>query len=308
MSALTDFHFLRPLWLIALLPAVLLWWAYRRQADSTRRWLAVIDPALLRHLTVGAKATGRLRPGDGLLAAWVIGTLAVAGPAWQREPSPFAGDSPPVMLVLRITPSMQTGDLQPTRLQRAQQKIEDLLTLQPRQAAGLIAYAGSAHLVLPPTRDSSVVITMARALSPEVMPKQGDALADAIALARKVLADGGEGGSVLLLADEASPEQAAALRSTPRDGPPVTVLAMLPQGMTIPAGLQQATTALGARIEAATIDQSDVTAIGRSLARASATVTRPGEQQRWRDAGWYLTPLLALIVLLWFRRGWAILS
>lgn len=308
MTALTDFHFLRPLWLIALLPAVLLWWAYRRQADSTRRWLAVIDPALLHHLTVGAGATGLLRPGDALLAAWIVGTLAVAGPAWQREPSPFAADSPPVMLVLRVTPSMQTPDLQPTRLQRAQQKIEDLLKLQPRQAAGLIAYAGSAHLVLPPTRDSSVVVTMARALSPEVMPKQGDALADAIALARKVLADGGEGGSVLLLADAASPEQATALRGMPRDGPRVTVLAMLPQGTTLPAGLQQAATALGARVEAATIDQADVTAIGHSLARAGTAVMRPGEQQRWRDAGWYLTPLLALIVLLWFRRGWAILS
>jgi Ca-activated chloride channel family protein len=94
----------------------------------------------------------------------------------------------------------------------------------------------------------------------------------------------------------------------PRDGTPVTVLAMLPQGMTIPAGLQQAAAALGARIEAATIDQADVAAIGHSLARTGAAVTRPGEQQRWRDAGWYLTPLLALIVLLWFRRGWAILS
>jgi Ca-activated chloride channel family protein len=83
---------------------------------------------------------------------------------------------------------------------------------------------------------------------------------------------------------------------------------MLPQGMAIPAGLQQAATALGARIEAARIDQSDVTAIGQSLARAGAAAARPGEQQRWRDAGWYLTPLLALIVLLWFRRGWAILS
>ena len=43
-------------------------------------------------------------------------------------------------------------------------------------ASGLIAYAGSAHLVLPPTTDGTVVTTMASALAPDVMPRQGDAL------------------------------------------------------------------------------------------------------------------------------------
>ncbi|HEY8290776.1 MAG TPA: hypothetical protein VIG49_15985, partial [Acetobacteraceae bacterium] len=127
MTGLAAFHFLRPLWLLALLPAVLLWWAYRRQADSTRRWRAVIDPTLLRHFVVADHASTWLRPVDALLASWIVGTLAVAGPAWQREPSPFAADAPPVMIVLRVTPSMLAHDLQPTRLQRAQQKIADLL-------------------------------------------------------------------------------------------------------------------------------------------------------------------------------------
>lgn len=304
---MTAFHFLRPLWLLALLPALLLWWSSRRRADPTRRWREAIDPELLRHFVVGARAGGWLRPRDALLAAWVVGTLAVAGPTWQREPSPFAADAPPVMLVLRVTPSMQATDLPPSRLERAKEKIADLLALEPGQAFGLVAYAGTAHLVLPPTRDASVVNTMAQALSPDIMPKAGDALADAVALARRVLAEGGAGGSVLVLADEAAAGQSA-LRSAGANASPVALLAMLPRGRSPGAGLQEAATALGTGIVAASVDNADVAAIASHFARVGAVQTRPGEVARWRDAGWYLVPVLALVVLLWFRRGWVVLG
>jgi Ca-activated chloride channel family protein len=33
----------------------------------------------------------------------------------------------------------------------------------------------------------------------------------------------------------------------------------------------------------------------------------PGsDSQRWRDEGYWLTPLLAVLLLLWFRPGWVI--
>lgn len=305
---MTAFHFLRPLWLLALLPALPLWWSSRRRADPTRRWRGAIDPELLRHFVVGAPTGGWLRPRDALLAAWAVGTLAVAGPTWQREPSPFAADAPPVMLVLRVTPSMQATDLPPSRLERAKEKIADLLALEPGQAFGLVAYAGTAHLVLPPTRDASVVNTMARALSPGIMPKAGDALADAVALARRVLAEGGAGGSVFVLADEAAGGQSAALGGAGANAAPVALLAMLPRGRSPGAGLREAAAALGADITTASVDNADIASIAGHFARVGAVQTRPGEVARWRDAGWYLLPVLALVVLLWFRRGWVVLG
>jgi len=303
----SAFHFLRPCWLLALLPAIVLWWVFRRQADNARRWRRVIDPTLLRHFQVGAPVSTWLRPNDAVLAAWVFGALAVAGPTWQREPSPFAADAPPLMLVLRVTPSMQTPDLPPTRLTRAAEKITDLLARNPDEPVGLIAYAGSAHLVLPPTRDPTVVRSMAEALAPAVMPKQGDALPDALMLARRVLADGGEGGSVLVLADEANAGLAGRLQAI-GSGLPIAILAMLPPAREPGSGLREAASALGADLMQARIDTSDVDALARRALASRSTVTRPGETERWRDAGWYLVPLLALAVLLWFRRGWVVLG
>jgi Ca-activated chloride channel family protein len=210
------------------------------------------------------------------------------------------------MLVLRVTPSMKATDLKPSRLERAKEKIADLLDAAPGQAFGLIAYAGSAHLVLPPTHDAGVVRSMAQALSPEIMPRQGDALADAMALAQHVLAEGGDGGSVLLLADEASAEEAQVLRNV--QGAPAAVLAMLPAGRAPGPGLRAAASALDAEILVAAADRSDVGALARRFGRPGSAEPKPGEAERWRDAGWYLVPVIGLIVLLWFRRGWVVLG
>ena len=66
---------------------------------------------------------------------------------------------------------------------------------------------------------------MAQALSPEIMPKEGDDLSSALALAQSVLAGNGQGGSILVVADAVAGEQVALLKAA---AVPVTFLAALP--------------------------------------------------------------------------------
>ena len=54
-----------------------------------------------------------------------------------------------------------------------------------------------------------------------------------------------------------------------------------------------------------TIDNADVTAIARRLADAPGAPVA-GATERWEDRGYWLAPLIALIGLLWFRRGWVL--
>lgn len=304
-DVLANFHFLRPWGLLLLMPAVVLWWMARQAADTTRRWSEVIDPALLKALVVGGTGGPRFGPHDLLLLAWLITALAVAGPTWQRSPSPFAEQAAPAMIVLKVTPSMTTPDLAPTRLDRARQKLADLLEARDGMPAGLIAYSGSAHLVLPPTADAAVVLGMADALSPAIMPREGDRLSDAVALAAKVLRDGGQGGSIVVVADTVAPGQTEALRQM-ASHPPVVLFAMAPPAaVDADASLSAAVSALDAREVVTTIDNADVTAIARRLADAPG-VAAAGEAERWEVAGYWLVPLIALIGLLWFRRGWVV--
>ncbi|WP_018259653.1 VWA domain-containing protein [Methylobacterium sp. WSM2598] len=301
MSAFAAFHFERPAWLLLLLPAAALWYLERRGSDETQRWRRVIDPELLRHLLVGRKSRSWFSPNALLLAVWVLAAFAVAGPAWEREPSPFADAKPPVMVVLRVAPTMMTPDLAPTRLDRARQKLADLLKLREGASTGLIAYSGSSHLVLPPTPDATVVLNLAQALSPEIMPREGDDIAGAAALADRVLAGGGHGGSILLVADTTA--GAAGGLGPSRLGHPATVFALLPPDQDR-GRLADVARSLDADLVATTVDQADVEAVARRLDRTGRAAEVAGEGQHWKEAGYWLTPLLALLTLLWFRSGW----
>ncbi|AWJ93735.1 VWA domain-containing protein (plasmid) [Azospirillum baldaniorum] len=307
---LSELHVLRPWWLLLLIPAVALWWLDRRTGDPLRPWRAAMAPELLAHLTVGGGANRRFAPGTLLLFGWFVGIVAMAGPTWRREPSLFADAAPPAMIVLRVTPTMTAPDLPPTRLERARQKISDLLDRREGAATGLVAYSGSAHLVLPPTTDKDVVLTMARALSPEIMPREGDQLAQAVALAARVLAEGKRGGSLVVLADAVAPDQANALRSTGQsaDRPPTVLWAMLPPDRAAQdTTLQNAATTLDARLVEVTPDPTDAASVARRLDSATApAATAQGDEARWQDAGYWLTPLIAALVLGWFRRGWSL--
>ena len=220
MNSLADFHFIRPAWLL-LAPVVIgIWWLARQSQDPLRGWRAMMDPELLAALTVGRAGRDRWR-GAGLLAAWLLAVVAAAGPTWRPEPSPFADDPVPIMLVLKANETMEQADLMPNRMERARLKVADLAAERKGQPLGLVTYAGTAHLVLPPTRDTSLVATMAAEISPEIMPKEGDDLAGALQVAARTLGD--KGGSIVVFADTVAESTGNAIARLPL-GMPLTGL------------------------------------------------------------------------------------
>ena len=144
--------------------------------------------------------------------------------------------------------------------------------------------------------------------SPDVMPRQGDRLADAVELATKVLTDARAGGSILVIADTVAQDQVSALENAkPANGPPVTLLAMAPPArVSADAALNDAAKALDARLLEPTPDTSGVETLASRLRGSVWSDDVAGEGAQWRDEGYWLTPIVALISLAWFRRGWLI--
>ncbi|WP_413991114.1 vWA domain-containing protein [Labrys okinawensis] len=304
MHSLAAFHFIRPLWLLALLPALGLFLLQHYRSDTAQRWRRVIDPDLLQYLLVGSERRSRFTPNGLLLLVWILAITAISGPTWRLEASPFADNKPPVMVVLKVTASMTTKDLAPTRLDRARQKLSDLLALREGASTGLIVYGGSAHLVLPPTADKDVVLSMAGALSPGIMPADGDALSSAMAMADGLLSQNDEGGSILVLADTVAGDQINALSGlTLKHG--VTILALLgPNEDT--SELADAARALGADLIPTTVEQADIATVDSAIDRSQRTTAVAGQGRSWREAGYWLVPALLLFTLGWFRRGWVV--
>ncbi len=300
MSFLGDFHFIRPAWLLLSPVVVWFWWMGRKTQDPLRGWRAAMDRDLLGALTVGADKRSRWR-GAGLLIAWLLAVVAVAGPTWRPEPSPFADDPVPVMLVLKAGETMERSDLLPSRMERARLKVADFAAARKGQPLGLVTYAGSAHLVLPPTRDTSVVATMAAEISPAIMPRKGDDLVAALQLAELTL--GNAGGSIVVIADmvpEGSENGLADFHADSRV--PVYLLGIARADTPEWDSLQSAASPLGTQVTPMTPDSADVAALVKRTATAPVAGGDAGEGIRWAEAGWWLVPVIALLSLLDFRR------
>ena len=91
------------------------------------------------------------------------------------------------MIALSVAPTMGQTDVAPSRLERAKQKVRDLLAARAGARTGLIAYSGTAHLVMPMTEDRAVIEPFLAALTPELMPVQGNNTIAATALAANVM-------------------------------------------------------------------------------------------------------------------------
>lgn len=319
MSGFEAFHFLRPAWLLLLIPAGLVVWSILTQQNPARSWQAVISPELLKHLAIREQQRrSRIRPASLLAFLLAVGIIALAGPAWQKEPTPFTEDEAALFIVLKVTPTMLAQDIQPSRLSRAAQKVSDLLELRPGSKTGLIAYAGSAHLVMPLTSDPGVIGYFSAELQPDVMPVEGDDPVRAVELARQRLADSGLPGSVVLIADSIDDVSIQALAgSGKKESADVHILAMaagpevVPPDGSPPApaldedSMQRAARAGGGSLVLATPDRSDVQRLNVRIDRSIASAPVQ-EGERWKDAGYFLLPLFAVFFLLFFRPGGAV--
>ncbi len=316
MSSFADLHFLRPAWLWLLIPAMLVWWLMWRRHDRLRGWRQSIAPHLLPHLLVGStNVQSRVRPVYLVGLFWLLAIFSLAGPSWQHEAAPFAQEQAVLVILLKVTPTMQAGDVQPNRLRRAAYKIEKLLERRPDTRAALVAYAGSAHRVIPFTHDHKLISEFANELAPEIMPKTGEALVDAVKLGNELINRADVPGSILLVADSIDKSQFNDLQGMASVPVQLWAIAATQDVVPVPgsppappldaAQMKEAAGILKGDMIPISTDDSDIEAIDRRIGR-SMTRNSSSEGERWQDAGYWLVPLLVLLALFWFRQGWVV--
>jgi Ca-activated chloride channel homolog len=330
IATLSQFHLMRPEWLWAAVPALILTallWRLRKRSGG---WSDVIAPDLLPFL-VGETAAARgpnLLP--FILAGWLLAALAASGPSWEKIPQPVHQRQDAMVLVLDLSLSMMAEDLSPSRLARAQQKLLDLLAQREEGQTGLIAYAGDSHVVTPLTDDNPTIANLLPVLSPHMMPLPGSDSAAAIEQAIDLLHSAGIAqGKILLLTDGVDKSAGKRIEKLLQgSGMKLTILAVgtelgapipLPQGgflkdssgtIVIPKLDRNALSGLarsaGGRYLNIQIDDSD-------LDQLLSDTLLPGEEQTmelertadsWDDKGYLLVLLLLPLVLPAFRRGW----
>lgn len=311
-------HFQRPLWLwgLALLPLLALaWWRLTRRGDP---WRDAVDPHLLPHLIEPAPGRGWTGPVLGMLVV-ALGLLALAGPGWRQEAQPRWQSHAPLVVAFDLSSAMTTPDLPPSRLLQARAKLSRLLAQRVGGDIGLVAWAEDAFTVAPLTGDASNVALFVDALSPEVMPVDGQRPARAIAQASALLRQAGfSSGDILLLSGTADAAARDAAAQALAQGYRVSVLGLgtaegafhrdrggqLLRAVLEADALRALAQAGGGRYAALTADDADLQALGVLQPPAEALVQDDAAGARgWLDQGYWLLPALLLLVALGFRRG-----
>lgn len=327
-----NFHFLRPWWLLAFIPAISLFVLYIRRSNTTsNNWQEHCDPHLLPYLIIGEqKPTSSTLP-SWLLACWLLIILALAGPTWQQYAESTYQKNSARVIALDVSTSMNSSDLVPSRLERAKYKLLDLLKEFKEGQTSLLVFSSSPFVVSPLTNDSNTIASMVPVIDSSIVPVQGVDIGKALQKSVDLLQQTGfTRGQIILITDStptANDKQIA--RQLAHDGYNLTVLAIgTARGAPISNASGGFATDSNGNITLAKLDKSalkdlahsgngeyiefsnddnDVQAISKII-NENSTVKDPSAKSEvknlWRDEGHWLIWLAIVFILIIARKGW----
>lgn len=322
-----ELWFLRSQWLWAFIPVAVLVLMFLISYRRKEEWKQAFSKELLPFITISGTRKQFLLPRLLLILLLSMMVLGLAGPSWEEHEPPGMRTEAALVITMDLSLSMLAEDIQPNRLERARLKIMDLFDAQPGIQTALIAYAGSAHAVVPFTKDYPVISYQMEALRPDIMPLMGTNLDAALDLADSMLLRIEAPSSVLLLTDKIDLGDINRIRLSARTSRIEVMILSTPRGSTIPidnrvlkdgkgetvvvgfepALLGELGQIPGVNIVTVTLDDSDVKILAMNI-RKNLEFIEDHEQAEslWKDSGyWILLPIL-LLSLLWFRRGWMV--
>ena len=211
---ISEFHFLRPLWLLAV---PLVWWMVfmlRKKWWQKGDWDREVDSHLLEFLaTSPSQHKRKLLPWVMCLAGTLL-LLSLAGPAWQKKPQPLIKKSQARVLVLDLSFSMLATDVKPTRIDRVRFKLEDLLNNFSEGETALVGYAGDAFVISPLTHDANTISSLLPGLHPNIMPVPGSRADLGVELASDLLSRSiGSQGHIILVTDGIEESEISAIKN-----------------------------------------------------------------------------------------------
>lgn len=322
-----NLWFLRPEWLYSFIPIglILVFVIVLQQQKS--KWKNNIHPKLLPYLILPGNEKYALIPKISLILFLSIGALGLAGPTWEKIERPGEKTEAVLLVLLDMSNSMLAEDIQPNRLERSKLKLEDFFNAKPKSKIGLVAYAGSAHSVVPFSKDYKTINRQLEALQPEIMPIQGSNLDAALDLADSLLQPIVAPSTILIVTDNIPSSLVSRVAQSAVSSHIEVMAISTPGGGVIPyrnrtlrdtegrevitqldiATLDQLSEIENINSITVTLDNSDVEILAaRTRQNLEFEIDKENPEDQWRDFGYFLVFPLLFFSLLSFRRGWKV--
>lgn len=321
LSQFQHFHFLRPYWLLIMIIVPFIFLSFSRREDNLLFWKKFMSAEIISKLTVSATGHNWLSPKNMMLVVGVIISIILSGPTWQQQESPFTEDKSVLIIALDVSETMNQADIQPSRLLRAKQKIIELLEIRGDANTALIAYSGSAHVVMPVTNDSEMILHFLDSLNNNLMPKSGKRPQEILPIAKELFRPTLVPGTLLMMGDGASAETVSQFASffeshshqlivwafgidglsSQQDASDDSDYSVIPMQL---SQLESLVDESNGRLVLMTHDKQDINRVSRAIENNLVIVE--DSSRPWLDSGYPLVFVVALLFLFWFRRGWTL--
>lgn len=323
-----QFHFLRPMWFVALIPAVVLAILLHRYKNQAGQWYQYLPAHLSSVLIDQGDMRKKSRTAVLLLTGWVVAIFALAGPTWQKIEQPLFKMKQAHIVIVDMSLSMYSTDIAPNRLTRAKYKLTDLLKQLGEGETGLIAFAGDAFVISPMTADVANLLNLIPSLNPSIMPAFGSRPDLAVEKALELLKQSQyQSGQIYLFADDLEPSQAREITTLLKNtnvqlnimaigttkGAPIKLpndQLLKDQGgnIVIPqlptATMANLSNSLGGKFVKISHDLSDINTLIPHVSNDGQTTEVDNQfGDRWHEAGPYLLLLLLPLLAFSLRKG-----
>ena len=196
-------RFLQPWWLLAVLSVLLVAGAYVLRQFRRRTYaMKFTNVELLRSLAPKGLGWRRHVAAGAFLLSLLSLAFAMARPSIDRE-EPL--ERATVMLAIDVSLSMEADDVQPNRIEAAQEAAKAFVQeLPPTYNLGLVSFAKAANVLVSPTKDRAAVLAGIDGLTLAEATATGEAVFTSLDAIRTVPADGANGAPparIVLLSD-----------------------------------------------------------------------------------------------------------
>lgn len=332
LDIIDNFHFIRPWFLAAILPLLLVIVFLRKQVRAQSGWQGVLASHLYDNLVSTETGKHSSPPWLLLFAGWLLTCLALAGPTWEKLPQPVYQVSKGKVILMDMSMSMRAEDIKPNRLSRVRFKAMDLLGALQEGETGMVAYAGDAFVISPLTSDVQNLEALIPSLSPEIMPSQGSDAVYALETTFDLLKNAGyQEGDVFWITDGIDLSEVAPLRNLlsahdyrinilavgTEDGAPIKIAngnflkdragaVVIPKLRT--SALSTISRSTGGRFVVSRPDDADIGYLTEARIEPEATAEEQGAKDdsfgdQWKEFGPFLLLLLLPVAAYGFRRG-----
>ena len=111
---MADFHFIRPLWLLAIIVVFFMLFLVKKLRVKQSGWQQLLPAHLAKVLVQGntkAKSSSLVLP----FIIGILSIIAMAGPSWQKLPQPVYQVAQGSVLIMDMSYSMYSTDVVPNR-------------------------------------------------------------------------------------------------------------------------------------------------------------------------------------------------